>query len=95
MGIPDSHTYGWKLYKSKKKPIKIQEAQRAPNKPKPRHNKKWQKLKVKILKAAIEKQRFNYKGTLIRFNYKGFLYKNTKDRREWQDMFKVVKGKNL
>ena len=55
----------------KKIDIKIQEAQRVPNKlnqirPIPRHviiKIAKVKYKEKILKAAREKQRFNYKGT--------------------------------
>ncbi len=51
--------------------IKIQEAQRAPNKlnpnrPTPRHTIiKTAKVKERILKSAREKQRVNYKGTPI------------------------------
>jgi len=52
--------------------IKIEEAQRAPNKlnpnrPKPRHIViKMANVKERILKAAREKQNVNYKGTPIR-----------------------------
>ena len=52
--------------------IKIQEAQRAPNKlnpnrPTPKHIIiKMAKVKERILKAAREKQSINYKGTPIR-----------------------------
>ena len=54
--------------------IKIQEAQRAPNKlnpnrPTPRHIIiKMAKVKERILKAAREKQSINYKGTPIRLS---------------------------
>ena len=49
--------------------IKIQEAQRAPNRSTPRHIIiKMTKVKERILKAAREKQRINYKGTPIRLS---------------------------
>ena len=51
--------------------IKIWEAQRAPNRPTPRHVIiKMAKIKGKerILKAAREKQSINYKGTPIRLS---------------------------
>ena len=63
--------------------IKIQEAQKAPNKlkpnrPTPRHiiiKMAKDKDKKRILKAAREKQSINYKGTPIRLSR--FLYRNT------------------
>ena len=47
-----------------------------------------------ILKAAREKQRINYKGTPIRLSVV-FSIKTLHARREWQDIFKVLKGKNM
>ena len=52
------------------------------------------KHKQRILKAAREKQRVNYKGTPIRLSA-DFSTETLQARREWQDIFKVVKGKNL
>ena len=82
--------------------IKIQEAHRAPNKlnpnrPTPRHIIiKMAKVKDKerILKAAREKQSISYKGTLIRLSA-DFSTETLQARREWQDILKVLKGKNL
>ena len=82
--------------------IKIQEAQRSPNKlnpnrPTPRHIIiKMAKVKDKerILKAAREKQSAKYKGTPIRLSA-DFSTETLQARREWQDIFKVMKGKNL
>ena len=45
--------------------------------------------KEKILKAASEKQRINYKGTLIRLPA-DFSTKILQARREWQNIFKVL-----
>ena len=47
-----------------------------------------------ILKAAREKQRINYKGTPIRLSVV-FSTETLHARREWQDIFKVLKGKNM
>ena len=82
--------------------FKIQEAQRTPNKlnpnrPTPRHIIiKMAKVKDKerILKAAREKQSINYKGTPIRLSA-DFSTETLQARREWQDTFKALKGKNL
>ena len=80
--------------------IKIQEAQRAPNKlnpniPTPRHIKiKMAKVKERILKAARGKQIVNYKGTSIRLSA-DFSTEILQARREWKDIFKVLKRKNL
>ena len=80
--------------------FKIQEAQRAPNKlnpnrPTPRHIIiKMAKVKERILKAAREKQIINYKGTLISLSA-DFSTETLQARREWQDIFKVLKRKNL
>uniref|UniRef100_A0A8D1Z1P7 L1 transposable element RRM domain-containing protein n=1 Tax=Sus scrofa TaxID=9823 RepID=A0A8D1Z1P7_PIG len=80
--------------------IEIQEAQRAanklnPNRPTPRHSIiKMAKVKERILKAARDKQSINYKGTPIRLSA-DFSTETLQARREWQDIFKVLKGKNL
>ena len=82
--------------------IKIQEAQRAPNKlnpnrTTPRHTIiKTAKVKDKerILKAAREKQSINYKGTPIRLSADQSA-ETLQARKDWQDIFKVLKGKNL
>ena len=80
--------------------IKIQEAQRAPNKlnsnrPTPRHIIiKMAKVKERILMAAREKQSVNYKGTPIRLSA-DFSTETLQARREWQDIFKALKGKKF
>ena len=51
-------------------------------------------LKEMILKAAREKQRVNYKGTLIRLST-DFSTETIQATREWQDIFKVLKGKKF
>ena len=48
----------------------------------------------KILKATKEKQQITYKGTSIRLSA-DFSTETLQTRREWQDIFKVMKGKNL
>ena len=52
------------------------------------------KYKEKILKAAREKQQITYKGTTIRLRA-DLSTETLQGRREWQDIFKVMKGKNL
>ena len=52
------------------------------------------KDKGRILKAAKEKQRAIYKGTSTRLSA-NFSTEMLQARREWQDIFKVLKGKNL
>ena len=47
-----------------------------------------------ILKAAIEKQLDMCKGTSIRYSA-DFSAETLQARRDWQDIFKVMKGKNL
>ena len=66
-----------------------------PNKPTPRHIiVRMAKAKQRILKAAREKQRINYKGIPIRPSA-DFSTETLQARREWQDIFKELKGKNL
>ena len=52
------------------------------------------KFKEKILKAAREKQQITYKGILMRLTA-DLSAETLQARREWQDIFKVRKGKNL
>ena len=52
------------------------------------------KYKEKMLKAAREKQQITYKGIPIRLTV-GHSAETLQDRREWHDIFKVIKGKNL
>ena len=80
----------------------LQEAQRVPHRINPRRNTprhiviKLSKIKCKekILKAAREKQRITYKGTPIRLTA-DLSAETLQARREWQNIFKVMKGKNL
>ena len=86
----------------KKIDIQVQEAQRVPNKlvlkrATPRHNTiKIPKIKDKerILKAAREKQRVTYKGVPIRLPA-DFSKEALQARRDWQEVFKVMKSKDL
>ena len=80
----------------------VQEAQRVPYRINPRRNTTRQILinltktenKEKILKAAREKQQVTYKRNPICLT--AHLSAETlQARREWQDIFKVLKGKNL
>ena len=52
------------------------------------------KYKEKILKAAREKQQITYKGIPIRLTA-DISAETLEARKEWQDIFKVMKGKNL
>ena len=66
-----------------------------PNRPTPTHIIiKMAKVndKERILKAAREKQSVNYKGTPIRLSA-DFFTEILQARREWQEIFKVLKGK--
>ena len=80
----------------------VQEAQRVPYRINPRRNTprhiliKLSKIKYKekILKAAKEKQRITYKGIPIRLTA-DLSGETLQARREWQDIFKVMKEKNL
>ena len=84
------------------KEIVVQEAQRVPYRINPRRNMprhiliKLMKTKHKetILKAARERQQVTYKGNPIRLTA-DLSAETLQDRREWQDIFKVPKGKNL
>ena len=82
--------------------IRVQEAQRVPNKrdtkrTTPRHIIiKMPKIKDKerILKAAREKQRVTYKGVPIRLST-DFSKETLPARRECQEVFKVMQSKGL
>ena len=52
------------------------------------------KYKGKILKAVREKQQITYKGIPMRLT-DDLSGETLQARREWQDIFKVMKGKNL
>ena len=52
------------------------------------------KYKERILKAAMEKQQVTYKGNPIRLTA-DLSVETRQARREWHDIFKVLKGKNL
>ena len=52
------------------------------------------KHKEKLFKAAREKQQTTYKGTPIRLTA-DFSAETRQARREWHDIFKVMKGKIL
>jgi len=80
----------------------VQEAQRVPYRVNPRRNTSRHilikqtkaKHKERILKTAREKQQVTYKGNPICLT--AYLSAETLwARRKWQDIFKVLKGKNL
>ena len=52
------------------------------------------KYKEKILKASREKQQITYGGIPIRLSV-DFSAETLQTRKEWQDIFKMMKGKNL
>ena len=80
----------------------VQEAQRVPYRINPRRNTPRHilikllknKYKENILKSAREKQQITYKGIPIRLRA-NLSAETLQARREWQDIFKVMKGKNL
>ena len=80
----------------------VREAQRVPYRIKPRRNTSRHiliklskiKYKEKILKAAREKQKITYKGIPVRLTA-DLSAETLQSRRQWQDIFKVMKGKNL
>ena len=81
---------------------RIQKAQRVPDRINPRRNTprhiviKLAKIKDKgkRLKTTREKWQITYKRTSIRLST-DFSTETLQARREWHDIFKVVKGKNL
>ena len=80
----------------------VQETQRVPNRINPRQNTPDQLIKLtkikhkqQILKAAREKQQITTcKGIPIRITA-DLLIETLQARREWQDIFKVMKENNL
>ena len=80
----------------------VQEAWRVPYRINPRRNMPRHilielskiKYKEKILSAAREKQQIAYKGIPIKLTA-DLSAETLQARREWQDIFKVMKGKNL
>ena len=80
----------------------VQEAQRVPYRINPRRNpprhilikQTKSKHKERMLKAAREKQQVTYKGNPIR-STADLSAETLQARREWQDILKVLKGKNL
>ena len=80
----------------------VQEAQRVPYRINPRRNTPRHilikltktKHKERILKAAKEKQQVTYKGNPI-CSAADLSAETLQARREWQDIFKVLKGENL
>ena len=80
----------------------VQEAQRVPQRINLRRNMPRHilmkltktKHKERLLKAAKKKQQLTYKGNSICLAA-DLSEKTLQARREWQDVFKVLKGKNL
>ena len=80
----------------------VQEAQRIPYRINPRRDKPRHilikltksKYKERILKAAREKQHITYKGNPICLTA-DLSGETLQARKEWQDIFKVLKGKNI
>ena len=80
----------------------VQEAQRVPYRINPARNRPRHiliklskvKYKEKVLKAARGKQQITYKGIPIRLTA-DLSAETLQARREWQDIFKVMKEKNL
>ena len=80
----------------------VQEVQRVPYRINPRRNMPRHVLikltktkhKERILTAAREKQQVIYKGNPTRLTA-DLSEETLKARREWQDIFKLLKGKNL
>ena len=79
----------------------VQEAHRVPYRINPRRNTPRHVIKLakikdkeKLLKATREKRQITYKGTPIRLTA-DFSAETLQARREWHDIFKVMKGKRL
>ena len=80
----------------------VQEAQRVPKKLDPRRNTPGHiiitlpkiKQKERILEAAREKDTVTYKGVPIRLSA-DFSKQTLQARRDWQEVFQVMKGKGL
>ena len=93
--------YSWKFPQHGKENHQVQEA-RVPYRINPRRNTPRHiltkltktKHKERILKAAREKRQVTYKGSPIHLTA-DLSAETLQARREWQDIFKVLKGKNL
>ena len=80
----------------------LQEAQRVPNKLDPRKHKLRHIIitlakiedKERILKAAREKKTVTYKGVPKKLSA-DFSEETLQSRRDWKEVFKVTKGKDL
>ena len=80
----------------------VQQAQRVPYRIRPRRNTPRHTLikltkakhKERILKVARERQQVTYKGNPTGLTA-DFSAETLQDRREWQDIFKVLTGKSL
>ena len=80
----------------------VQDAQRVPKKLNPRRNTPRHiiitlakiKEKERIIKATREKDTVTYKGVPIRLSA-DFSKETLQERRGWQEVFKVMKGKDL
>ena len=94
--------YSWKFPQHGKGNSQVQEAQRVPYRINPGRNTprhiliKLKKTKHKggVLKAAREKQQETYKGNPICLTA-DLSAETLQARKEWQDIFKVLKRKNL
>ena len=95
--------YSWELPQHGKEIVsQVQEAQRVPCRINPRRNKPRHilikltktKYKERLLKAAREKQQVTYKVNPICL-IADLSAETLQARREWQDIFQVLKGKNL
>ena len=81
----------------------VQESQRVPYRINPRRNTPRHilikltktKHKERMLKAAREKQQVTYDENPICLTAEDLSAETLQARREWQDIFKVLKGKNL
>ena len=95
--------YSWKFPQEEKEIVnQVQKAQRVPHRINSRRN-MWRHILVKlkktkhkerILKAAREKQQVTYKGNPLCLTA-DLSAETLQARREWQDIFKLLKGKKL
>ena len=73
----------------------VQDAQRVPGRIKPRRNApRHTVIKQTKIKDRLMKQQITYKGTSIRLPTDSSI-ETLQPKREWHDIFKVMKGKNL
>ena len=94
--------YSWKISPKEKEIVNFAKRYRVPYRINPRRNTPRHilikltktKHKERILKAAREKQQVTYKGKSICLTA-DLSAETLQARREWQDIFKVLKGKNL